>query len=206
MPSSTYMNAQPDLEWHMRGILMDWLIEIHSTFRLLPETLFLATNLIDRFLSLRVVSLVKLQLVGITGLLIATKYEEVVPPSIRDILRISDSGYTEQDILSAEKYMLRTLRWDLSYPSPLNWLRRASKADEYDVITRTMAKFLIEISVVDERLLKYTPSILAAAGLWLARLIMGRAEWVSKLKPYAISLTLKLHSPECESRILQWLP
>ncbi|KAH7338920.1 cyclin-like protein [Rhizoctonia solani] len=185
MPSSIYMNSQPDLEWHLRGILMDWLIQVHERFRLLPETLFIAANLIDRFLSMRVVSLGKLQLVGITGLFVAAKYEEIMVPTLQDFLRVADSDYTGEEILSAEKYLLRTLGWDLSYPNPMGFLRRANKAEDYNANTRTLAKFLIEISVVEERLLKYTPSVLAAAGLWLARLILDKPEWDANLEHYS---------------------
>ncbi|QRV80362.1 Cyclin, N-terminal domain [Ceratobasidium sp. AG-Ba] len=185
MPSPVYMKSQPDLSWDMRGILMDWLIQVHSRFRLLPETLFLATNIIDRFLSLRIVSLIKLQLVGITSLFIASKYEEIMAPSVQNFLKVSDSTYTEQEILQAEKYILRTLGWDLSYPNPMSWLRRASKADAYDVQTRTMAKFLVEVSIVEERLIKCPPSLLSAAALWLSRLILDRDEWSANLEHYS---------------------
>ncbi|CAE6462912.1 unnamed protein product [Rhizoctonia solani] len=185
MPSPVYMKSQPDLTWEMRSILMDWIIQVHSRFRLLPETLFLACNIIDRFLSMRIVSLVKLQLVGITGLFVAAKYEEIMAPSVQNFLKVSDSSYSEQEILQAEKYILRTLGWDLSYPNPMSWLRRASKADAYDVQTRTMAKFLIEISVVEEKLLKCAPSLLSAASLWLARLILDREEWNANLEHYS---------------------
>ncbi|QRV80306.1 Cyclin, N-terminal domain [Ceratobasidium sp. AG-Ba] len=185
MPSSVYMNSQQELDWNMRGILMDWLIQVHARFKLLPETLFLATNIIDRFLSLRIVSLIKLQLVGITALFIASKYEEIMAPSVTHFLQVSDSEYTEKEILQAEKYVLRTLNWELSYPNPMSWLRRASKADSYDVQTRTLAKFLIEISVVEHRLLKYTPSMLAAAALWLSRLMMEKDEWDANLQHYS---------------------
>ena len=64
----------------MRGILMDWLIQVHSRFKLLPETLFMCVNLIDRFLSARVVSLAKLQVVGVACMFIAAKVEETVAP------------------------------------------------------------------------------------------------------------------------------
>ncbi|CAE6379396.1 G2/mitotic-specific cyclin cdc13 [Rhizoctonia solani AG-1 IB] len=185
MPSSTYMNSQPELEWHLRGMLMDWLIRVHERFQLLPETLFIAANLIDRFLSLRVVSLVKLQLVGITGLFVAAKYEEIMVPTLHDLLKVADSEHTVDDILAAEKYLLRTLGWDLSYPNPMSFLRRGNKAEDYSADTRMLAKFLIEISVVEERLLKYSPSMLAAAGLWLARLILDRPEWDANLEHYS---------------------
>jgi G2/mitotic-specific cyclin 1/2 len=78
LPNPDYIEHQPDLEWKMRGILVDWLIEVHTRFRLLPETLFLAVNIIDRFLSAEVVALDRLQLVGVTAMFIASKYEEVL--------------------------------------------------------------------------------------------------------------------------------
>ena len=113
MPNPNYMANQKDLAWKMRGILTDWLIQVHSRFRLLPETLFLCVNIIDRFLSARVVSLAKLQLVGITCMFIATKLEEVVAPSASNFLYCADSLYTEAEILQAERYVLKTIDWNL---------------------------------------------------------------------------------------------
>jgi len=171
MPNPNYMDNQKELAWKMRAILMDWLIQIHFRFRLLPETLFLCCNIIDRFLSARVVSVAKLQLVGITCLFIASKTEEIVSPSVVNFLQCADSSYTEHDILQAERYVLKTLDWNLSYPNPIHYLRRVSKADDYDVQARTIGKYLMEISIVEWRLLPAPPSLLAAAAIWLARLI-----------------------------------
>jgi hypothetical protein len=75
----------------------------------MPETLFLAVNIIDHFLSARVVSLGKLQLVGVTCLFVAFKVEEIVSPSVSHFLYCTDSSYTESEILQAEKYVLETL-------------------------------------------------------------------------------------------------
>ena len=85
MPNPRYMESQKDLAWKMRGILVDWLMQVHSRFRLLPETLFLAVNIIDRFLSNRVLSLVKFQLVGVTAMFVAAKYEEIMAPSVDEV-------------------------------------------------------------------------------------------------------------------------
>jgi hypothetical protein len=180
MPNHKYMDDQPNLKWEMRGILTDWLIEVHNKFRLLPETLFLAINIADRFLSARVVSLSKLQLVGLTCLFIAAKYEEVICPSVSNFLYMADGGYTDEEIIAAEKYVLTTLNFDLSYPNPMHFLRRVSKAEGYDIQSRTVAKYLMEISLVDERFLSIEPSRLAASATWMARLVLGRDEWVSK--------------------------
>lgn len=178
MPNPNYMEMQKDLAWKMRGILTDWLIQVHSRFRLLPETLFLCVNIIDRFLSARVVSLVKLQLVGITCMFIASKVEEIISPSAANFLYCADSSYSETEILQAERYVLKTLDWNLSYPNPIHFLRRISKADQYNVQTRTIAKYLIEIQCLEWRLISAPPSVLAAASVWLARLILGREDWV----------------------------
>src|SRR5262245_38129930 len=117
MPNPTYMENQRDLAWKMRGILNDWLIEVHSTFRLLPETLFLAVNTVDRFLSVRVVSLAKLQLVGITCLFMSCKYEEVMSPSVSSFIKAADSSYTESEVLQAERYVLKSLDWNMNFPN-----------------------------------------------------------------------------------------
>lgn len=178
MPNPEYMDHQEDLEWKMRGILIDWLIEVHTRFRLLPETLFLAVNIIDRFLSQKVVPLDKLQLVGVTAMFIASKYEEVLSPHIGNFVHVADDGFTVDEVLSAERYTLQTLKYDLSYPNPMNFLRRISKADSYDIQTRTIGKYLMEISLVDHRFMKYPQSQTAATAMYVARLILGSGPWV----------------------------
>jgi hypothetical protein len=191
LPNADYMEHQEDLEWKMRGILVDWLIEVHTRFHLLPETLFLAVNIIDRFLSTKVVQLDRLQLVGVTAMFIASKYEEVLSPHVANFKHVADDGFSEQEILSAERYVLTALNYDLSYPNPMNFLRRISKADNYDIQTRTLGKYLMEISLLDHRFMNYLPSHVAAASMYLARLILERGEWVSTTSPTcSIPLTL----------------
>lgn len=179
IPNPQYMDHQDDIGWRTRGILIDWLIEVHTRFHLLPETLFLAINIIDRFLSKKVVQLDRLQLVGITAMFIASKYEEVLSPHVANFKHVADDGFTEDEILSAERFILTTLNYDLSYPNPMNFLRRISKADNYDIQTRTIGKYLMEISLLDHRFMTYRPSHVAAAAMYLARLIFDRGEWVS---------------------------
>jgi hypothetical protein len=93
-----YMVNQPHINERMRSILVDWLVEVHLKFKLVPETLYLAINLIDRFLEQSIVTRPKLQLVGVTCLLIASKYEEIYSPELRDLVYICDRAYTKQDV------------------------------------------------------------------------------------------------------------
>ncbi|KAI7816335.1 cyclin-like protein [Gamsiella multidivaricata] len=185
MPDPRYMDSQKELAWKMRGVLIDWLAEVHYKFKLLPETLFLSVNLIDRFLSLRSVSLVKLQLVGVTALFIAAKYEEVMAPSVANFIYMSDGGFKDKEILQAERYMLQTLGFQLSYPSPMNFLRRISKADNYDIHSRTVAKYLMEIPLLDCNFLECPPSMISGAALCLARRMMGHYDWHDNLVHYS---------------------
>jgi hypothetical protein len=86
----------------MRAILIDWLIEVHLKFKLLPETLFLTINLIDRYLEKQVIPRTKLQLVGVTSMLISSKYEEIYAPEVRDFVYITDKAYSKEEILAME--------------------------------------------------------------------------------------------------------
>ncbi|KAF6757755.1 g2/mitotic-specific cyclin cdc13 [Ephemerocybe angulata] len=178
MPNPNYMESQKELAWKMRGILTDWLVQVHVRFRLLPETLFLCVNIIDRFLSARVVSLAKLQLVGITCLFIAAKTEEIVAPGVGHFLSVADSSYTDATVL-------KTLDWNLSYPNPVHFLRRVSKADDYNVTVRTLGKYLLEIGCLEWRLIAAPPSLMAAAAIWLARLASGFEDWTANLAHYS---------------------
>ena len=201
MPNPHYMDHQENLRWDLRGVLIDWLIEVHTRFRLVPETIFLAVNIIDRFLSTKMVELDRLQLVGITAMFIASKYEEVLSPHINNFKHVADDGFSEEEILKAERYVLAALNYDLSYPNPINFLRRISKADNYDIQCRTVAKYLLEISLLDHRFMKYHPSHLAAGSMYLARLILERGPWVgaSELRgPCCVVLT----SSGCNHRAL----
>ncbi|KAJ7674475.1 cyclin-like protein [Mycena olivaceomarginata] len=181
LPPRNYMASQTALTWDMRALLNDWLLQVHTRFHLLPETLFLSTHLIDRFLSLRAVAPGKLQLVGMACLLLASKYEETVSPAIANFTQISDGAFSNAEMQQAEQHVLRTLGWDLSYPSPMHWLRRVSKAEGYQTQTRQLGKYLAEIVLVEERLVGTPPSLLAAAAMWLARLALGEGRLAARL-------------------------
>ncbi|KAF9692739.1 hypothetical protein EKO04_009270 [Ascochyta lentis] len=176
-PNANYMDHQAEIQWSMRSVLMDWLVQVHNRFTLLPETLFLAVNYVDRFLSAKVVSLGKLQLVGATALFVAAKYEEINCPSVQEIVYMVDGAYTGDEVLKAERFMLSMLQFELGWPGPMSFLRRISKADDYDLETRTLAKYFLEITVMDERFVSCAPSFLAAGAHCLARLMLKKGDW-----------------------------
>ncbi|EJS41271.1 clb2p [Saccharomyces arboricola H-6] len=180
-----------------RDILVNWLVKIHNKFGLLPETLYLAINIMDRFLCKELVQLDKLQLVGTSCLFIASKYEEVYSPSIKHFASETDGACTEEEIKEGEKFILKTLKFNLNYPNPMNFLRRISKADDYDIQSRTLAKFLLEISLVDFRFIGILPSLCAAAAMFMSRKMLGKGKWDGNLIHYSGGYTKEELAPVC---------
>ncbi|KAJ2808648.1 B-type cyclin [Coemansia guatemalensis] len=177
MPDANYIERQKALSWATRSILVEWIVQIHQRFNLLPETLYLCINFVDRFLAVRVINVNKLQLVGAVCLLLAAKYEEMYVPSVKDIEFMVENNYAEAEILSAERYILRILNFDLGWPGPLSFLRRISKADGYDMSTRTLAKYLIEVTLIDHRFIGVPSSKVAATAHYLALRFLGKGPW-----------------------------
>jgi hypothetical protein len=162
---------------HMRATLVDWLLQVHMRYHMLPETLWIAINIVDRFLSVRVVSLAKLQLVGVTAMFVAAKYEEILAPSVDEFVYMTESGYSRDEILKGERIILSTLDFNISsYCSPYSWVRRISKADDYDIQTRTLSKFLMEVTLLDSRFLRAKPSLIAAVGMFLSKKMLN-GQW-----------------------------
>lgn len=134
LPNAHYMDDQTEIQWPMRSVLMDWLVQVHHMLCLLPETLFLAVNYIDRFLSVKAVPLGKLQLVGATALFVAAKYEDIDCPSVQDIVYTVNSGYSVHEILQAARFMLSMLHFELGWPSPMSFLYRIGKLSRMSVL------------------------------------------------------------------------
>lgn len=181
-----FLEKQSDINEKMRAILVDWLVEVHRMFKLIPETLFLAVNIIDRFLSIKPVSRDKLQLVGITAMLIASKYEEIYAPESNDFVYISDGAFSKDQILTMEQQILNTLNFNLLHPSPLHFLRRYSKAAGSDYTIHSLCKYLIELMLLDISYLKYNSSEIAAGSVYLARAMTNKSpQWTGTLEHYS---------------------
>mmetsp|Transcript_36163 Transcript_36163/g.73825 ORF Transcript_36163/g.73825 Transcript_36163/m.73825 type:complete len:390 (-) Transcript_36163:365-1534(-) len=181
-----YMENQTHINERMRSILVDWLVEVHLKFKLVPETLYLTVNLIDRYLEKREVSRPKLQLVGVTCLLIASKYEEIYPPELRDLVYICDRAYSRNEILEMEEVILKALEYQITIPSAHAFLVRYLKAAHADKKIVQLACYILDGTLQSYNLLHYLPSQLAAAAVFIARRCVGRNSWSPTLLKYAV--------------------
>ncbi|KFQ93884.1 G2/mitotic-specific cyclin-B1, partial [Nipponia nippon] len=179
----TYLAGQ-EINGSMRAILIDWLVQVQVKFRLQQETLYMAVAIIDRFLQDNGVSKKTLQLVGVTAMFIASKYEEVFPPHIGDFVYVTDNTYTKLQISQMEMKILQALNFCLGRPLPPHFLRRASKIAEVDLEQHVLAKYLMELSIVDYDMVHFPPSKTAAAASCLALKLLNGCEWTPTLQHY----------------------
>lgn len=180
-----YMENQPHINERMRSILVDWLVEVHLKFKLVPETLYLTINIIDRYLDRATVTRPKLQLVGVTALLIASKYEEIYPPELRDLVYICDHAYRKEQILQMEETILKSLEYKITIPSAHAFLVRYLKAAHADRKIVQLSCYILDGTLQSYNLLHYLPSQLAAAAVLIARKTVGRNAWSPTLLKYA---------------------
>ncbi|KAK6294546.1 hypothetical protein J4Q44_G00353760 [Coregonus suidteri] len=174
-----------EINERMRALLIDWLIQVHSRFQLLQETLYLTVAILDRFLQVQPIGRKKLQLVGVTAMLVASKYEEMYSPEICDFVYITDNTFTKAHIREMEQLILQSLNFELGRPLPLHFLRRASKAGNADVEKHTLAKYLMELTLLDYDMVHYHPSEIAAAALCLSQLLIDELNWTPTQQHYS---------------------
>jgi len=164
---------------------VDWLVEVHLKFKLVPESLYLTVNLIDRYLQHFPITRQKLQLVGVTAMLIACKYEEIYPPIVKDFVYITDNAYTKQDILEMEKNMLTILDFNIQITSAYRYLERYAKVAGTDPLIFNLSQFLIELTLTNYKMLKYSPSLISASAIYLSlKMTKQQVCWTDQLSKH----------------------
>ncbi|KAM6228405.1 LOW QUALITY PROTEIN: G2/mitotic-specific cyclin-B1-like [Spheniscus humboldti] len=171
--------AGQEITGNMCAILIDWLVQVHIKFGLL-EIMYMMVAIIDRFLQDNAISTL-LQLVGVTAMFIASKYEEMYPPEIGDFAFVTDHAYAKS-IYEMEMKILRALDFDLGRPLPLSSLKRPSKIAEVDLEQRILVKYLIELFIVGYEMACFPPSKTAAAASCLALKVLDGREWTPTLQ------------------------
>jgi len=188
--SSNYLLKHTEINEACRLKIIDWIIDVHQYMELVTETLYLTVNLLDRYLSLEVIPATKLQLVGVTALFIASKYEEIYPPEMKDFIFICKGKFSKQDILNCEGLILNKLEFNILTISPLllfNRLFFISAKSKDNLRSSTMnlvyylGHFLMELSLMEYTMLEFPSSIISSAALFFSRKVIGeKPAWPNK--------------------------
>ncbi|KAL1340458.1 cyclin-A2-4 isoform X2 [Arachis duranensis] len=192
-PNPNFMDTkQHDITQSMRGILVDWLVEVSEEYRLGLDTLYLTVYLIDWFLSRNYIERQRLQLLGITCMLIASKYEEINAPRIEDFCYITDNTYTKVEVLKMESQVLKSSGYQLFAPTTISFLRRflqaaqaSSKSPSLEL--EYLANYLAELTLMEYSFLNFLPSTIAASAVFLAKWTLDQSKhpWNPTLQHYA---------------------
>ncbi|CAO3574455.1 unnamed protein product [Mortierella alpina] len=180
LPDPHYMNKQSELKWQYRVHLIEWLVQVHDRFDLLQETIHLCVNYLDRFLSRVIVPIDQLQLAGTAALLLASKFEEIQSPAVAELVYLGGDAYTPAAVRRAEIDMLRALNYDMGAPGPMSFLRRISRADNYDPEIRTLAKYLVDLTLCDHRFIAVPSSMVAAVAYCASMRLLSTGTWTAQ--------------------------
>ena len=175
LPMKNYMNIiQTDINEKMRAILLDWLVEVHIRFNLLTETLFITINLIDKYLSKKNIHRKFLQLLGITALLIACKYEEIYPPEIKELILMTDNAYNKEQVLQMENEILHAVNFNVTFPTSLKFLEIFKNKLNLDEKNYHRCLYFIEVSLIDYKSSYFNPSLIASNSLYFNYMYMNK--------------------------------
>jgi len=180
-----YMEQQTDINARMRAILVDWLVEVHMKYRLRTVTLFLAVNIIDRYLQANDTKRKRLQLVGIVSLIIASKFEEINALELKEVPYVSDNAYTLEEAFAMEAKILACLGFNLCVPSAAHFLDLYQRANRCDTNHCFVVQYLMELTLCEVSMVGKMPSRIAAAASLLSNRLLERAEcWPAAMASY----------------------
>ncbi|CAM0875910.1 unnamed protein product [Alopecurus aequalis] len=189
-PATDYIErVQADITPNMRGILVDWLVEVAEEYKLVSDTLYLTVSYIDRFLSANSLNRQKLQLLGVSAMLIASKYEEISPPNVEDFCYITDNTYMKQELVKMESDILNILKFEMGNPTAKTFLRLFIRSGQEDkkfpsMSLEFMGSYLAELSLLEYGCVQFLPSVVAASAVFVARLTLNPDSnpWTKKLQ------------------------
>ncbi|ONI16035.1 hypothetical protein PRUPE_3G075200 [Prunus persica] len=191
-PNATFMETiQQDITKSMRGILIDWLVEVSEEYKLVADTLYLTVYLIDWFLCHNYTERTRLQLLGITCMLIASKYEEICAPRVEELCFMTDNTYSKEEVLKMESQVLKYFGFQLFAPTTKTFLRRFLRAAQASYKTPSLeleylANYLAELTLVDYSFLNFLPSVIAASAVFLSKWTLDQSShpWNPILEHY----------------------
>lgn len=165
--------AAGEITVNMRSILVDWMIEVAEEYSLQPETLFLSVAYVDMCLHRLSICRAELQLLGVTCIFIAAKYEEIYAPQIEELCYITDNSYNRTQIIDMERMILNCLNFSVMLTTTNTVLTLLLAQLRVDNICTRFAAFLSEMTLMRGELSHFSPVINAGACIFLAEFYTG---------------------------------
>jgi len=190
-PIQPYMANQSEVNEKMRQVLVDWLVEMQESFQLAHETLYLSVAITDLFMARRDVKREEMQLLGATAILLASKFYERYPPYLDDLVFVCDEAYSREQFLAQEIELVQVLDYDINLPVSYLMLRRYSKVVKFNMPQLTLARYVLELSLMEYQFVGVSASKIAAAAL-LWSLLHFKQNWNTDLEFHTSHLKIEL--------------
>ncbi|XP_020095933.1 cyclin-A3-1-like [Ananas comosus] len=192
MPRADYLKTvQTEVTASMRAILVNWLVNLANELQFAPDTLYRAISYIDRFLSFRSIATKQLQLLAVSSMLIASKYEEIRHATASQFSYYTDWAYSTREVVNMEGDILKILQYEIGNPTAKTFLRQFMMVAREDVeysklLLEFLANYLAELTLLDYGCIGFLPSIVAASAVFLARFTIKpkRHPWSKQLAKY----------------------
>jgi cyclin B len=124
---------------------------------------------------------------------LASKYEEIYPPELKDFVYVTDRAYTKEQLIRMEVDILKVLQFTITVPTPWRLLERFTRLAEATECTGALSKYLLELPLVEYHMLKYRPSLQSAAAIFLAHKILKvEPAWSARLEALTTYSELQL--------------
>jgi len=161
--SGNWLLTQLEITPSMRFSLLDWLVTVTRTLDFSLETWCLAVNYLDRFLCSQLIAKDCLQLVGLTALWLGAKQEELLPPSLEQLVALTADTYTTLNFQHMELLILAKLQFRLAAPTAAYHLHHLIAVEGEEDWSEDLARHLVEIVMEDHVLARERPSKIAHA-------------------------------------------
>ena len=161
------LNTESEITPEMRAMVVDWLLEVHQIFHFQEKCLFTTIQLMDKFLSKKLISIDQFQLLALTSLNIASKQEEVEYPILDNFITISKNTVTKQEMIDMENDLISTIKFDILSPTVLDFFQIYASICNLNPVEVSQGLYIMNILLIDINMLKYKNSILAFAVLKL---------------------------------------
>ena len=156
-----------------RSILYQWLIKNNTKWKLKDDTVFMAMNIMDRYISKFKSKNSEFQLIAISSYFIASKYEDIYPPYLDELSQICNYSYSTDEIIKKEYEILVGLNFDILYNSSYKYLTFLhSICDKDNLKLLYLAQFILELSLDNIDILEYSQSKRALSALLIAKKIL----------------------------------
>ena len=108
-----------------------------------------------------------MQLLGVTYMFIASKYEDIYPPEIKDFIFMTDNAYTKEELIKMENDILDKIQFNITYPTSFIFLEIFKKKINLKEIDYYRCRYFIELALFDYNCCHFSPSLIAATSIFL---------------------------------------